>query len=149
MARVESSPRRLPLSHRRAFVQRHTRLRKVDGLPGIRLHLADAVDPVWHATEETIGLDDAPIPFWAFAWAGGLALSRWLIDHPDEVAGRTVLDFATGSGLVGIVAARLGATRGSRRPRLRGVLRSSSSLGAGAVLWYHPPSRPALTPCRR
>jgi len=110
MARVESSPRRLPLSHRRAFVQRHTRLREVDGLPGIRLHLADAVDPVWHATEETIGLDDAPIPFWAFAWAGGLALSRWLIDHPDEVAGRTVLDFATGSGLVGIVAARLGAT---------------------------------------
>jgi len=110
MARVESSPRRLPLSHRRAFVQRHTRLRKVDGLPGIRLHLADAVDPVWHATEETLGLDDAPIPFWAFAWAGGLALSRWLIDHPDEVAGRTVLDFATGSGLVGIVAARVGAT---------------------------------------
>ena len=110
MARVESSPRRLPLSHRRAFVQRHTRLRKVDGLPGIRLHLADAVDPVWHATEETLGLDDAPIPFWAFAWAGGLALSRWLIDHPDEVAARTVLDFATGSGLVGIVAARVGAT---------------------------------------
>ena len=110
MARVESSPRRLPLSHRRAFVQRHTRLREVDGLPGIRLHLADAVDPVWHATEETLGVDDAPIPFWAFAWAGGLALSRWLIDHPDEVAGRTVLDFATGSGLVGIVAARLGAT---------------------------------------
>ena len=110
MARVESSPRRLPLSHRRAFVQRHTRLRKVDGLPGIRLHLADAVDPVWHATEETLGVDGAPIPFWAFAWAGGLALSRWLIDHPDEVAGRTVLDFATGSGLVGIVAARVGAT---------------------------------------
>lgn len=110
MSRVESSPRRLPLSHRRAFVQRHTRLREVDGLPGIRLHLADAVDPVWHATEETLGVDGAPIPFWAFAWAGGLALSRWLIDHPDEVAGRTVLDFATGSGLVGIVAARLGAT---------------------------------------
>lgn len=110
MSRVESSPRRLPLSHRRAFVQRHTRLREVDGLPGIRLHLADAVDPIWHASEETLGVDGAPIPFWAFAWAGGLALSRWLIDHPDEVAGRTVLDFATGSGLVGIVAARLGAT---------------------------------------
>ena len=93
MARVESSPRRLPLSHRRAFVQRHTRLREVDGLPGIRLHLADAVDPVWHATEETLGVDDAPIPFWAFAWAGGLALSRWLIDHPDVVAGRTVYEY--------------------------------------------------------
>ena len=110
MPRVERSPRRLPLSHRRAFVQRHTRLREVDGVPGIRLHLADAVDPLWHATEEVLAVDGAPIPFWAFAWAGGLALSRWLIEHPDEVADRSVLDFATGSGLVGIVAARLGAT---------------------------------------
>jgi len=79
-------------------------------VPGVRLHLADAVDPVWHATEEATGVDGAPIPFWAFAWAGGLALSRWLIDHPEEVKRRTVLDFATGSGLVAIVAARLGAT---------------------------------------
>ena len=79
-------------------------------MPGVRLHLADAVDPVWHASEETLGIDGAPIPFWAFAWAGGLALSRWLLDHPDAVADRTVLDFATGSGLVGIVAACLGAT---------------------------------------
>jgi predicted nicotinamide N-methyase len=110
MSRLESTPRRLPLSHRRAFVQRHTRLREVDGLPGVRLHLADAVDPVWHASEEALGIDGAPIPFWAFAWAGGLALSTWLLEHPKEVEGRTVLDFATGSGLVGIVAARLGGT---------------------------------------
>lgn len=102
--------RRLPLSHRRAFVQRHTRLRDVDGVPGVRLHLADAVEPVWHAVEEALGIDGAPIPFWAFAWAGGLALSRWLQEHPEEVAGRRVLDFATGSGLVAIVAARCGAT---------------------------------------
>jgi predicted nicotinamide N-methyase len=110
MPRIEPSPRRLPLSHRRSFVQRHTRLRDVDGVPGVRLHLADAVEPVWHGTEEALGLDGAPIPFWAFAWAGGLALSRWLLDHPDDVAHRTVLDVATGSGLVAIVAARLGAT---------------------------------------
>jgi len=110
MPRVGSSPHRMPLSHRRAFVQRHTRLRDVDGVPGVRLHLADAVDPVWRATEEATGVDGAPIPFWAFAWAGGLALCRWLMDHPDEVTGRDVLDFATGSGLVAIVAARLGAT---------------------------------------
>jgi predicted nicotinamide N-methyase len=101
--------RRLPLSHRRAFVQRHTRLREVEGVSDVRLHLADAVEPVWHAVEETLGIDGAPIPFWAFAWAGGLALSRWLEEHPDEVAGRRVLDFATGSGLVAIVAARCGA----------------------------------------
>ena len=52
---------------------------------------------------------DAPIPFWAFAWAGGLALARHVLDHPDEVRGRRVLDFATGSGLVGIAAAIAGA----------------------------------------
>ena len=79
-------PRRLPLSRRRAFVQRHTRLREVDGVPGVRLHLADAVEPVWHAVEEALGIDGAPIPFWAFAWAGGLALARWLQEHPDEAA---------------------------------------------------------------
>lgn len=78
-------------------------------MPGVRLHLADAVEPVWHAVEETLGIDGAPIPFWAFAWAGGLALARWLEEHPEEVAGRQVLDLATGSGLVAIVAAKAGA----------------------------------------
>ena len=105
----QPGPRRLPLSHRRAFVQRHTRLQDVEGVPGVRLHLADAVEPVWHAIEETLGIEGAPIPFWAFAWAGGLALARWLQEHPEEVAGKQVLDFATGGGLVAIVAARCGA----------------------------------------
>ena len=109
MSAKEPGARRLPLSHRRAFVQRHTRLQDVDEVPGIRLHLADGVEPVWHAVEETLGIDGAPIPFWAFAWAGGLALARWLQEHPEEVAGRRVLDLATGSGLVAIVAAKAGA----------------------------------------
>lgn len=104
-------PRSLPLSHRRAFVRRQTHLRPVDGVDGIRLQLADAVEPVWHAVEQETGVDGAPIPFWAFAWAGGLALARYLQEHPDEVRGRSVLDFATGSGLVAIVAARAGASR--------------------------------------
>ena len=102
-------PRRLPLSKRRAFVQRHTRLRDVDGIPGVRLHLADAVEPVWHAVEEALGIDGAPIPFWAFAWAGGQALARHILDDPELVAGRAVLDLATGSGLVAVAAARAGA----------------------------------------
>jgi predicted nicotinamide N-methyase len=106
---VHASPRRLPLSYRRAFVRRHTRLQDVDGVPGVRLHLADAVEPVWHAIEDALGIDGAPIPFWGFAWAGGLALGRWIQEHPDEVAGRSVLDLATGSGLVAIVAAQSGA----------------------------------------
>lgn len=109
MPRDQTAIRRLPLSHRRAFVRRHTRFQTLDGVAGVRLHLADAVEPVWRATEEALGVDGAPIPFWAFAWAGGLALARWLQEHPEDVAGRSVLDFATGSGLVAIVAARCGA----------------------------------------
>lgn len=103
------APLRLPLSHRRAFVARHTRLRPVDGVDGIRLHLADDVEPVWHAFEAATGVDGAPIPFWAFAWAGGLALARYVQSHPEVVAGRHVLDVATGSGLVALVAAQAGA----------------------------------------
>ena len=111
MPRVESTPRRLPLSWRRAFVQRRTRLTDVPGVLGVRLHLAVSVEDVWSAIEEAVGTDGEPIPFWAFAWAGGLALSRWLQEHPAEVAGRTVLDVGTGSGLVAIVAAQAGAER--------------------------------------
>ena len=81
------------------------------GVSGIRLHLADEVDPAWRATEEALGSAGSPIPFWAFAWAGGLALARYVQEHPDEVAGLRVLDFGTGSGLVAIAAARAGATQ--------------------------------------
>jgi predicted nicotinamide N-methyase len=109
MPTTTGTPRRLPRSHRRVFIQRHTRLRDVAGVPGIRLHLADAVEPLWHAVEEILAIDGAPIPFWAFAWAGGLGLARWLQAHPEAVAGRTVLDFGTGSGLVAIAAAQTGA----------------------------------------
>jgi predicted nicotinamide N-methyase len=105
----DETPRELPRSHRRAFVARHTRLREVDGVPGIRLHLADDVETLWPATEAALGIDGAPIPFWAFAWAGGLALARYVLEHPEAVEGRRVLDFATGSGLVAIAAARAGA----------------------------------------
>jgi predicted nicotinamide N-methyase len=106
----ETRPRRVPLSHRRSFVAHHTRLRSVAGIDGIRLHLADEATPVWQATEAVLGTTGAPIPFWAFAWSGGLALGRYLAEHPEEVRDRRVLDFATGSGLVGIVAARAGAS---------------------------------------
>ena len=93
----------------KAFVRRHTRLREVAGLPGVRLHQADDVTDLWRATGEELGDVDPPLPYWAFAWSGGLAVARHLIERPEEVAGREVVDLATGSGLCGIVAMRVGA----------------------------------------
>ncbi len=104
-------PRRVPLSHRRALVARYTRLRPVEGVPGVRLHLADDAGPIWRATEAALGVSSAPIPFWAFAWAGGLAIACFLQEHPDEVSAKQVVDIATGSGLCAIVAMRSGAAK--------------------------------------
>ena len=96
-------------SRRRGFILHHTRLRAVPGVDGIRLQLADEVLPLWHAVQVETGDPDAPLPYWAFAWAGGLALARFIADHPETVAGRRVFELATGSGLVSIAALRAGA----------------------------------------
>jgi predicted nicotinamide N-methyase len=82
----------------------------VPGLDEIRLHLADEVLPLWHAVQIESGDQDAPLPYWAFAWGGGLAIAHYLRDHPDVVAGRRVFDLASGSGLCAIAAVRAGAT---------------------------------------
>lgn len=95
----------------RAFVLRHTRLRPVPGLEGIRLHLADDVLPVWHALQVETNDAEAALPYWAAAWGGGLAIARHLAEHSEIVAGRRVYDLASGSGLCAIAAARAGATR--------------------------------------
>jgi predicted nicotinamide N-methyase len=95
---------------RRAFVLRHTRLQPVPGLEEIRLHLADEVLPLWHAVQVETGDPDTPLPYWAVAWGGGLAVARYLRDHPEAVAGRRVLDLAAGSGLCAIAAAQAGAS---------------------------------------
>ncbi len=94
-----------------AFILANTRLQAVPHAPEISLWLADEVTPIWRLTEDELGELGLPPPFWAFAWAGGQGLARWLLDHPAEVAGRTVLDFATGSGLVAIAAMKAGAAR--------------------------------------
>lgn len=91
------------------FIAANTRLQPVPHAPEISLHLADEVTPIWRLTEEELGELGLPPPFWAFAWAGGQALARYLLDHPQEVAGKRVLDFAAGSGLVGIAAMKAGA----------------------------------------
>lgn len=93
-----------------AFIRHNTRVRTVPHAPEISLWLADEVTPIWRLTEEALGEIGLAPPFWAFAWAGGQGLARWVLDHPQEVAGKRVLDFATGSGLVGIAALKAGAT---------------------------------------
>jgi len=78
-------------------------------VPEVTLHLADVLYPLWHLTEEELTAEEVPPPFWAFAWAGGQALARYILDHPQIVRSRSVLDFASGSGLAAIAAARSGA----------------------------------------
>jgi len=91
------------------FIRRNTAITAPPLVPEIRLHLATEITPIWQATEETLARSALPPPFWAFAWAGGQALARYLLDHPEAVAGRFVLDFGAGSGLVAIAAAKAGA----------------------------------------
>jgi predicted nicotinamide N-methyase len=78
-------------------------------VPEIRLHLASEVVPLWQATETNLTERGLPPPYWAFAWPGGQALARHLLDHPDLVRGKRVLDFAAGSGLAAIAAAKASA----------------------------------------
>ena len=78
-------------------------------MPELQLHLADDAVSLWELTEEQLGELGLPPPFWAFAWAGGQALARYLLDHPQTVAGKRVLDVASGSGLVAIAAMKAGA----------------------------------------
>jgi predicted nicotinamide N-methyase len=94
----------------RAFVRRHTRPTPVTDLPGIRLQTADDVARLSRAATVELGLADADLPYWAFPWAGGLALARHIATHPEEVSGRDVVDVGTGSGLCAIAAARSGAS---------------------------------------
>ncbi|MFN8074848.1 MAG: 50S ribosomal protein L11 methyltransferase [Kineosporiaceae bacterium] len=95
----------------RHFVTATTTVGTVPFVPQVRLHLADDALGLWERTEERAGTPGQPPPFWAFAWAGGQALARYVADHPDVVAARSVLDFAAGSGLVAVAAARAGAAR--------------------------------------
>lgn len=92
-----------------AFIRANTRLRPVPLVPELSLHIADEAVPLWQKTEDDLGAMGLPPPFWAFAWAGGQALARYVLDHADRVRGRRVLDLASGSGLVAIAAMKAGA----------------------------------------
>jgi predicted nicotinamide N-methyase len=92
-----------------AFIRAETRLLPVPHTPEISLYVADEATELWQRTEEELGEIGLPPPFWAFAWAGGQALARYILDRPETVRGRRVLDFASGSGLVAIAAMKAGA----------------------------------------
>jgi predicted nicotinamide N-methyase len=94
---------------RDAFIRANTTVMSPPLVPEVRLHLAHEAVPLWQKTEEELGELGLPPPFWAFAWAGGQALARYLLDNPGLVAGQRVVDLATGSGLVGIAASKAGA----------------------------------------
>ncbi|MGH6976314.1 MAG: class I SAM-dependent methyltransferase [Stellaceae bacterium] len=98
------------------FVRANTAVATPPLVPEIRLHLATEVTSLWQATEAALQQAQLPPPYWAFAWAGGQALARHLLDHPALVAGRHVLDFGAGSGVVAIAAAKSGARVAAAEP---------------------------------
>ena len=91
------------------FIHANTTFASPPHVPEIGLYLADEAHDLWHRTEEELQEIGLPPPFWAFAWAGGQGLARYVLDNPEVVRGKRVLDFATGSGLVAIAAAKAGA----------------------------------------
>ena len=92
-----------------AFIRANTKILSPPHVPELRLHLADDAVALWEMTEEQLGEIGLPPPFWAFAWAGGQALARYVLDHRETVAGKAVIDVASGSGLVAIAAMKAGA----------------------------------------
>ena len=99
-----------PVRDDQAFVRHNTRLMTPPLVPEMRLHLAEESLPIWQQTEEQLGALNVAPPYWAFAWAGGQALARHILDHPASVAGKPVLDLGCGSGLAAIAAALAGAS---------------------------------------
>ncbi|HEY2620880.1 MAG TPA: 50S ribosomal protein L11 methyltransferase [Acetobacteraceae bacterium] len=99
----------MPNAEADRFVSCHTALDRTPLVPEIALHLASEITPIWQATELWLAERNVEPPFWAFAWPGGQALARYLLDHPPCVAGRRVLDFAAGGGIAAIACALAGA----------------------------------------
>jgi predicted nicotinamide N-methyase len=96
-------------AQRREFIRANTDVLSPPLVPEVRLHLAHEALPIWQKTEEELGAIGLPPPFWAFAWAGGQALARYILDNPEIVRAKRVLDLASGSGLVAIASMKAGA----------------------------------------
>jgi predicted nicotinamide N-methyase len=131
------------------FVRQNTAITAPPLVPEIRLHLATEVTPIWQATEESLARNGLPPPFWAFAWAGGQSLARYVLDHPETVAGREVLDFGSGSGLVAIAAAKAGAARATADNLLDGDTRFWKLVTTGDICYEQPMAERAMRWLRR
>lgn len=99
------------IADRETFIRSNTELLRPPLVPELILHLAHEAIPIWQKTEEELGVLGLSPPFWAFAWAGGQALARHVLDHPETVRGKSGIDLASGSGLVAIAALKAGARR--------------------------------------
>jgi predicted nicotinamide N-methyase len=98
-------------TEREAFIRAQTVIGSPPLCPDFRLHLATEITPLWQATEATLARAGLPPPFWAFCWPGAQVLARWVLEHPEIVRDRHVLDFAAGCGLAGFASLRAGAAR--------------------------------------
>lgn len=102
---------KLELNNPEKFIRTNTKIHEAPLVPELKLHLADEAIALWQLTEKELEDTPLPPPFWAFAWAGGQALARYILDNPELVTGKAVLDFAAGCGIAGIAAKRAGAAR--------------------------------------
>ena len=113
------------------FIRAHTAPARASLVPELTLHLASEITPLWQATEDWLAARNVDPPFWAFAWPGGQALARHVLDHPDLVAGRRVLDFAAGCGIAAIACGRAGAAA-VEAAEIDPLARAATALNAAA-----------------
>jgi predicted nicotinamide N-methyase len=137
------------LESRIAFIRANTRTAAVAGLEPLQIWTADELTPIWEATEADLAKVNVAPPFWAFPWAGGQAVSRWLLDNPQSVAGKRVLDLACGSGLCALAAARAGAAQvfaNDIDPICEAAMAANAELNGVAVDWLGGDLLDAATP---
>jgi predicted nicotinamide N-methyase len=131
------------------FVAAQTVVSRAPLVPEIALHLASEITPIWQATEAWLAEQNIEPPFWAFAWPGGQALARAVLDQPTLVAGKRVLDFAAGCGIAAIAAAQAGAVlveAAEIDPLALAAVRLNAGLNGVAVAT--PPGDVVGAPCR-